>query len=946
MEAFLRQVAAHYFGAQNIGRCCFVFPNRRSLVFFKKYLGDQVRERGGGKPLPVPPLYPVNEFFLQLDGGRPAERLTLLLELYRCYRNLNPQAEPLDEFVFWGETLLADFDDIDKYLVDARGLLFNVTEFKQMQDGLEYLSPTQKSALERFLAHFSGLQERPEGQDVQSRFVRLWNLLYPLYERFQEALAEKGLQTEGGIYRSLAQQLKGGASVKDLLGAAFPETERFVFVGLNAFTEAEHLLLSRMRDAGLAEFVWDFESPEIKDPANQSSRFLSRNLQDFPQAFPLEKLEGKPEVTLVSVPSSVGQTKLAPRILESIGPGANPVETAFILPDETLLLPLLHAIPPEYDAINVTMGYPMAGSALYTLLNALGQLQLKLRRRPDGWYAYHRPVREIFSSGLFKALISEDEKAVVDRVQAAARYYVPLEDLQGGPVLDLLFRAVVTQPDQASVEQNQAIAQYLADAAACVGARLSASGHMLLELDFARRCHITLSLLRQKELDVLPATQISLVKRLLEGISVPFRGEPLQGLQVMGPLETRALDFKNVVILSANEGMFPRRSLRSSFIPPELRKGFGLPTYEHQDAVWAYYFYRLLQRAAHVWLICDSRTEGLRGGEESRFIKQLSYHFGWKLERKVATAAMRPAALAGDIPKTEEAVRIIREGHLSASTLQSYLHCPAQFYFKVVEGLQGEEDVAESMDQGMLGRVFHKVMEELYSLPVVTPQHLAAFRADKAHLKALIREEVMNQMHAQEVSGRNLVLEEVLLDYVLRTLEHDARLLGSCGSEGFRILGLEQFRETRFEGFRILGYVDRIDSYKSGEVRIVDYKTGRVEDEDLLITDENAAEVVEKLFGPVNKGRPKIALQLFVYDLFAKDDTRLKGQLVVNSIYSTARLYTGALPDVPASPEFSRLTRERLTQMLREMTDTAVPFRRTDEKDSCAWCDFKDICGR
>ena len=944
MTAFLKQVAAHYFGAQDIGRYCFVFPNRRSLVFFKKYLGEEVKERGGGKPLSVPPLYPVNEFFLQLGGGTPAERLTLLLELYRCYRELSPQAEPLDEFVFWGETLLADFDDIDKYLVDARGLLCNVTEFKQMQDGLDYLTPTQKNALERFLDHFRGMET--DKDDVQGRFVRLWNLLYPLYESFHKTLEEKGLQTEGGIYRSLAERLKGGGSVKDLLESAFPEAERFVFVGLNAFTEAEHLLLSRMRDAGLAEFVWDFESQEIRDPANQSSRFLAQNLRDFPQAFPLEKLAGKPQVTVISIPSAVGQAKLAPCILEEIGPGVNPVETAFILPDENLLLPLLHAIPPAYDAVNVTMGYPMAGSALYTLLDALGQFQLKRRQRPDGWYAYHRPVREVFSSGLFKALLSDEEKAVVAQVQAAARYYIPLKDLQGGPVLDLLFQAILTQPEQASAAQNHALEKYLADVAACVGARLSASGQMLLELDFARRCHTTLTLLQQKDLELLPVTHLNLVKRLLEGISVPFRGEPLEGLQVMGPLETRALDFRNVVILSANEGMFPRRSLRSSFIPPELRKGFGLPTHEHQDAVWAYYFYRLLQRAEHVWLICDSRTEGLRGGEESRFIKQLSYHFGWKLERKVATAAMHPTEAAGDIPKTDEDVRKIREGHLSASTLQSYLHCPAQFYFKVVQGLEGEEEVAESLDQGMLGRVFHKVMEELYDLPVVTPQDIAAFKADKTRLKRLIREQIIDQMHSVEVSGRNLVLENVLLDYVLRTLDHDARLLGDSGSEGFRILGLEQFRETRFEGFRILGYVDRMDSYRSGEVRIVDYKTGRVEDEDLLITDDNAAAVVEKLFGPVNKSRPKIALQLFVYDLFAKEDPALRGQQVVNSIYSTARRYTGALPDVPASPEFLRLTRERLKEMLREMTDTAVPFRRTEEKDSCAWCDFKDICGR
>jgi len=942
MTPFLSQVAAHYFQAPDIQRHCFVFPNRRSMVFFRKYLGERVKEQGGGVPLPFPPMYTINDFFYAVYKINVTDRLRLLLELYDCYRSLNPQAEPLDEFIFWGDVMLQDFDDIDKYLVNAEDLLRNVSDFKAIQDSFDYLSGNQRAAIEQFLSHFREGKE----SEIKTRFVKLWNLLFPLYTLFRARLQEKGMAYEGMVYRSLADALKGGTPAVDILSPVFPETRQFVFVGLNALTECERLLLSRMRDAGLAQFVWDFVSTEIQDPANKASLFMRKNVQEFPQAFPIDPQGlGKPRITVISVPSSVGQAKLAGHILQA-SQASSDVETAFVLPDESLLLPLLNSIPPQHDNVNVTMGYPMRGSSVYTLLQALGQMQLRLRHRPDGWYFYHRTVREVFASGLFRELLSDEEKAIVARVKADAKYFIPLADLQGGPVLDLFFQAVVTEPALASVDQNHAVERYFSDVVSQVGRQLSAAEEMLLELDFAKRCHTQLNILQETDLELLPATHLRLLEASLEGISVPFRGEPLQGLQVMGPLETRALDFRNLVILSANEGMFPRKSFSSSFIPPELRKGFGLPTYEYQDAVWAYYFYRMIQRPEHVWLLYDSRTEGLKSGEESRYIKQLEYHFHLPLERLVASAPMHPVTVEDTIPKTEAHVQAIRDGVLSASVLQSYLYCPVRFYYQFVEKLQVDDEVAESLDASMLGNVFHKVMKQLYDVDLVTPAYLVATEKDMDRLRRLIRAAVLEEMHSVEVSGRNLVLEEVLLGYVRATLKHDINLLATSGSAGFRIIGLEQRRETTFEGFRIKGYIDRMDSYKEGEVRIVDYKTGKVEDDDILITDENAASVVEKLFGESNNGRPKIALQLFVYGLFAHADPKLNGAQVLNSIYSTGRLYTGALPDVAESPEFIRLMREKLRDKLSEMTDVTVPFRRTKDAKTCAICNFKNICGR
>ena len=950
MIPFLRQVAAHYL-ATDIQDTCFIFPNRRSAVFFRKYLGDLLREGGSDRPLRAPMSLTINDFFYRVYGGEVTDRIRLLVELYESYKAVNPKAEPLDEFLFWGEVILADFDDVDKYLVDAENLFTNVADFKGIQDDYSHLSDVQREAVERFVAHFRDRNGRltvrldTDDNTVKARFLQVWNLLYPLYADFKKRLEEKGMAYEGMVYRHLAEQLKDGASVTDVLSGVFPEVRRYVFIGLNALSLCEKTVLQRMRDAGVAEFCWDFVSEAVRDPRNKFSVFMRDNVREFPNAFQVDA-DGTPSFHVVSVASSAGEAKLAPEILRRCKTD-NPVETAFVLPDENLLMPLLNAIPPEYGSINVTMGCPLTGGAVYSLMASVAGMQQRLREKAGGWFFYHREVHSIFSNSLFRAVLTPEEEKIVAQVKTDAKYYIPQEDLQGGPLLDLVFRPVVRQPQEASAEQNKAVAAYLADIVSFVGWKLRGVESMLLELDFAKRYLQSLNILDDIGLAVLPATWLRLLDQLLAGESVPFRGEPLEGLQVMGPLETRALDFRNVVLFSANEGTFPHRSNKPSFVPPELRKGFGLPTYEYQDSVWAYYFYRLLQRAEQVWLVYDSRTEGLKSGEESRYIKQLEYYYQVPLERFTATAGMQLTPGGNEIPKTKEDIARIREGELSASVLQSYLYCPAKFYYQFVRKLQTEEEVAESLDAGSLGRVYHKVMQFLYmGRDQVGVADIDGMLKDRKTLKALVRRCIMDEMHTIDVTGRDLVVEEVILEYVIQTLKHDKGLLTQSGSAAFEILYLEQKMKCRFEGFTLKGFADRIDSYLGGEARIVDYKTGRVEQNDIDIDDGNAATVVEQLFGPSNEGRPKIALQLFIYGLLAQEQEKLKGRPLVNSIYSVSRLFTEPLQDRPQNAEFARLTRERLKDLLTEMTDPSVPFRRTEELKTCAYCDFKMICGR
>ena len=940
----------------------FIFPNRRSQVFFKKYLGEAVA--ASGVPIISPETLTINDFFYKVAGTKASDRVTLLLELHDRYKALNDQAEPLDEFIFWGDVILGDFDDVDKYLVNPRSLFTNVKEFKEIQDSFSYLTQKQREAMERFTGHFRKLRDDNGEHGVKERFSRIWNILLPLYESFREGLKAKGLAYDGMACRSLAERLSE-ESVADALEKVFGDVKEYVFVGLNALNECERSVMRKMKKASLAAFCWDFSGELLRDPDNNASFFMSRNIEEFGQAFPLDE-EGLPvpEIEVVSVPSSVGQTKLLPSILKD-------ESYAVVLPDESLLIPALNSIPPHIKDINVTMGYPMRSGAFFGFLNLVSTLQTRLRLKDGQWYFYHSPVWAIFSSGIFKEVARGDEKTreIVDSVKKGAKYYIPQSELSGTPLLDLIFQPVVSDPRTVSAEQVSRLAAYLKSLIRGLAAQMAKNPFLAVETEFARKAYSAINQLETKKLEVLPTTWIKLLEQLLAPISVPFNGEPLKGLQIMGPLETRALDFDNIVILSCNEGVFPRRSVSSSFIPPELRKGFSLPTYEYQDSIWAYYFYRMIQRASSVTLVYDSRTEGLKNGEESRFIKQLEYHYNIPMKRSFVKAQAKLGGELDDIPKTPEHIAKIKDTVLSASALKSYLDCPARFYFSKVEGLKEESEVASDLDSGMLGEVYHSTMQALYmgegamdpaydmsdrkrnaqfpgALKEITKEYIDSWLGRRQDIKKRVRSLILAQLKSLEVSGRNLVLENIIVQYVLKTLTRDKEMMEKAGIESFKIVGLEKMYVQEIDGFKFVGYIDRMDSFLPGEVRIVDYKTGKVSDNEYDINEENATAIAESLFGDDNQHRPKIAFQLFLYDILAGNDPELQGKALVNSIYQPAKLFTDSVKSVPVCESFNSDVMTRLRALLTEMTDTSVGWRRTSDSKTCSWCDFKMICGR
>lgn len=947
MVPFLKQVAAHYFTG-HCGDLCFVFPNRRSMVFFRKYLSEVVAGHSD-VPVKAPEMYTINDFFAKAYGGRSADRITLLLELYGCYRKLNPKAESLDEFIFWGDILLGDFNDVDKYLADPSRLYANVADFKSMQDTYEYLTETQREAIGNFVRHFNDRSGRltvdlgSGNPNVKERFLQIWTILYPLYCSFRETLSSKGLAYEGMIYRGLAERLQE-EPVAAILNRIFHREMKYVFVGLNALNECEKTLMRRMRDCGAAEFCWDYSGTMIQDSRNKSSFFMSENVKSFPQSFPLDtEGTGTPSFKIISVPSSIGQVKQVPDILKGSG------DFAIVLPDESLLMPLLDTIPPEIKDINVTMGYPMSGSSFYSMMKEISAMQLHTRKRGDVWCFYYRQVWSLFSNSIFRKAMGPEGEAIALRIKSEAKLYIPQTDFKGSGLFETVFSPAVTDQKTAAKEQIDSLASYQMRLISMIAPLLEEDVSLAVELEFAKEYYRCVNRLKGFSLEVLPLTYIRLLDQLLGTVAVPFKGEPLKGLQIMGPLETRALDFRNLVLLSANEGIFPKRSVSSSFIPPELRKGFGLPTYEYQDAVWAYYFYRMVTRAENVWIMYDSRTEGMKTGEESRYIKQLEYHFRLSPERYAADARARSVSPVLEIEKTPQDVETIRSKDLSATSIQNYIACPAKFYYSAVKGLVTGEEVSETMDAAMVGTVYHGLMQFLYQVPsgAVTRKYITGWMKRTDDIKSKVRSLMLEQLRDVEITGRNLVVGDVIVRYVLKTLERDLELMTDKGTDSFRILGLEKRLKTETGGFRLKGFIDRIDSFADGEIRVVDYKTGKVLPEDMQITDADAEKTAGMFFGDTPYGKkPKIAFQLFIYDKLLRANGLDKGCRIIDSVYSTAKLFSGPPQSEYMGEEFYGLMDEGLGKVLEEMSDLSVPFRRTEDEEVCAYCDFRTICGR
>lgn len=965
MKNFLQITAEHY--KDGLAKKLFLFPTKRSMFAFRKEA-----EIVNGGPVEHLATITASEFYHRLSGKNPSDRIELLMVLYDCYKELNPAAEPLDEFIFWGDVILQDFNDVDRAMADSRSVYLSVDAYKDLQDYGESLTETQKKALSTYLGSFEN-ENAAEG-GVKAHMKRIWNILGPLYESFKSATAAKGLSTEGGLLREVAcDSFPLETRIREVTGK-----DKIVFVGLGSLNACEKALLGRLRDINLAEFVWDCSDPRILADTNLAGRAMEENMKAFPQAFAFgEDLTGRKTVNVIPVPSNVGQVSHVKDILSAMG-AEEGRDTVIVLPDASLAPSLLRALPEKaLKGINVTMGRKVAGTPLDLLMKAVVNLHVNAKTAPDGTVRYpFNDVLAVFDSPLFRNALDDEDRARTEAVRGNVMMNVKAEDLTVADrpsLLNTVFAPAGFDMTAADADNSHSFGQRLLAVIEGVKVEKESDGTDW-QAPFVDAWEKCLKKTMEYRLPVAPVTFVKVLMKMISGQSIPYEMGENGALQVMGPLETRALDFKNVVILSCNEGTFPAPAGNAtSLIPYSIRRAFGLPVQEDTDISWAYYFYRLIQRPEQIWVLYDSRTEKTRQGEESRYIKQLRHVHGDNVVTHTVKGSAAVPHVMGDIPKPADIRQKLQGEVLSATALQRYLFCPAKFYFHNIEHLYPRQEMNGSLDAAMTGNVYHATMQAVYlgetaldpnfdmdaasiakavaegtlkPLGTVSRYYILERLANPEALRAKIHSLILLEENAETVEGKDLITEEVILRYVIRTLENDLLAMDEAETDEMEILGLEKRLRLNIGGLTFSGTLDRVDSVDGRTVRIVDYKTGKVTDDDIFISDNNAKDVVEKLFGESNKDRPKIALQLYLYDRMARTLRSVNGRPVENVIMAPGKLFSEREMRSADSPVFRSLMDEKVDKMLAEMLDQQIPFRRTCDPETCALCEFRTLCGR
>ena len=960
MKPFLGQVAEAFYREYNrdIQNMAFVFPNRRAGIFFKKYLSDII-----DGPIFSPTVTTVSDLFIQLSELQPADHIYLLFSLYRHYSDLCPQKESFDEFVPLGETLLNDFDDVDKYMVDARQLFTNIHDLKEIDSRFgSPLTEEQISYIRRFWKNFMPIGE----SDNKSHFITLWEILYSLYERFRNDLRNNSMGYEGMIFREVAERADTGLILP---------YQKIVFVGLNVLNRAEESLMKTLKKNGIADFYWDNNAPTLQDEYNRASYFLKPNVKEFPSLLQLEKEQGNyvyPDIELLGVPSAVGQAKQCEIILQelmksnAIPAPQKALNTAIVLPDEHLLLPMLYAIPSTISPINITMGYTLSNTTVAGLLDILADLQKHTRPNGDETLFYHRSVLSLLSNRYLQLSGQSAINRLTDDIRKHNKIFIPQKELGVTPLLKRIF---------VPLKNADEVCDYLLDLLAMLQEELNVDttdnpdenspeiSVIALEREFIYHYYLSINrlkgIMQENRIEMNVVTFFKLLKKLTAGISIPFEGEPLSGLQIMGVLETRALDFENGIILSMNEGVFPVKKVASSLIPYNLRKGFDLSTTEHQDSIYAYYFYRLIHRAKRVFLLYDTRTEDMASGEVSRYVYQMKYHYRLPIEEKmigypIMAKKIRDIVVPKDKYVMSQLLRYHKGGdrYLSASAINTYITCPLQFYLSYVEKFQEIDDVSEGVDAGVFGSIYHSVMQQIYDRMTGSPiqaESLKAIEKDDKQITAFIEQAFAENyfktpQKPKALTGQNYLVGEVIRKYVKKTLEIDRALTPFTYLTSEREIKQSHAIDTDRE-ILLKGFIDRMDM-KDGKIRIVDYKTGK---------DKIDFRNIEELFDKEKKDRRKAIMQVLMYAMMVTDEDHLSNP-IAPAIYRVQELFSPQKFRVDIKMGFSSLDdyaqvdqefRKEFDKCLQEIFNPDMPFVQSahiGEDGPCSYCAFASIC--
>ncbi len=923
-----------------------VFPNRRAGLFFKHALMDQIK-----KPVWGPSVLSIQEFVQKTVPFLIPGELTLLMELYQTYRFLGAN-ESFDNFFPWGQMLLKDFDEVDKYLINGDVIFRNLAEEKSLEAKFS-LGEEQTEALKRF---WRSVSSDAPGK-FQQAFVDIWQANRLLYTNFKERLSQKGMAYEGMMYRYLAENPDS---------CDFGDWERFIFAGFNALSPSEKLFIQNFLKQDKGSIYWDIDRYYFEDHRQEAGYFLREQFKnDFqpPEEHWVEnrlKTESK-NVKVFGVPLNVGQAKALGNILEKQHENFDPQKTAIVLPDENLLFPLLNSLPDAFSEINVTMGYPLRNSPFFSLFESLIRLQLEAGGGSADKQYYFRTVLNVLLNPFIHSILPEKIDKRKKEILENNEIFISAKDLQNFEGDQEGFFEALFQP----VEQVEEVFPYFRDVLAMLESQIvSEDDHSgPLEKEYLYHFYTYLNrleaIINQYDIEFTLDTFQRLFRQVIQSGQIPFNGEPLKGLQIMGTLETRNLDFENVFILSANEGQMPPSNQSHSFIPFNIRKAFGLPTYEEEDGLFSYHFYRLLQRAKNVYIFYDTEMGSLQKGEKSRFLYQLENEWAvanpnlnWESYLLKAPLVNSPEKTI-EIPKKSRVWQKLSEylakspdeaqRGLSPSALITFISCPLQFYFRYIAGLEEEEEVTEEISPDKLGSIFHDAIANLYEI------HLERFgeEVSEESLQGL-ESEIENALkkgfknHFSEdlshLQGRNLLIKSIISRQLQSVLKRDQ------GEAPFKLLMVEKGHyETHFpvevqgESYysRLKGVIDRLDE-KDGVKRVLDYKTGYIH--------YNKSQNIADFF--VNT-KNKSALQLlwygYVYHRNSSNNRLKLGIYPLKQINNPINfLFQGETLQDEHISEFEK----GLADQLQTLFNPEIPFRQTDDLRICKKCPYNEICHR
>ena len=957
MKGFLEEVAADLYAryGEGLSDRAVLFPSRRARLFFVDALG-----RIAGRPMWQPEWVTINDLTGEISGLHTGDRVRLITELYKVYSAYHN--EPFDKFYFWGDMLLTDFDTIDKYLIDAQMLFRNISEIKEIEADISYLTPAQL----RILSFWSSFGEQADLSEEKRRFLAIWKTLGPIYRRFRERLSSLGIAYNGMVQRAAADRIRGG-------GFAFPEPRRYVVAGFNALSECEKRLFGFLATAAETDFYWDYDSYYKDDPEQEAGMFVRSNVAQFPPRTELrhDNMRGEKQIVSVAAVSNAVQCKYAAAILAGlarrrreedpgIAAGARPAlgkETAVVLTDENLLLPLLYALPADIGRVNVTMGFPLRQSLAYTFVERLVELQNHRRRKGDGCTFYHADVAGILAHPYVAECDAALTRTMHEEIVRDRRISVDAAWLGRNELLKRIFTPAATWREL-----------YMLDVVAAVARQPYEGDDARQRVEFLAVIAEQVTKLRNSldecDIDLTAEVYTSLLRRHLQTLRIPFEGEPLEGIQIMGILETRNLDFENVIILSMNDDNFPGNHMaQASFIPCNLRAAYELPTPEHHEGVYAYYFYRLIQRAKTVHMLYCSHADDKSTGEPSRYIYQLDYESGFDVRKVEVGVDVNLAETAPiEVPKDEGVMARLERfvdaqspATLSPTAFFRYVACPLRFYFHSIARLEADDEISEEVDAPMFGTILHAAVQTLYARiageahPGETLRAMIRTGEVAQAVEAAINENYLQDKHAtaEDYSGNLLLVKDIVIRYLRGgVMPYDA------AHDAFAVSGLEEpvaypfrFRAGgRDLEMKFAGIADRIDTLDDGALRVVDYKTGAPHLE---------FDGVESLFTGTGKQRLSNILQTLLYAMMLH---RSRGCDVEPALYYVRNMnrpgYSPQLDDKQTGVKGARYTlyRERFEELLRaqlaELYDTSVPFRQCEDADTCKYCDFNVICKR